>query len=66
VCVLILIILSSRYLRAAKAGDEIVIDANTLKLGKSLAFLSIEIKNKKDGKLVAVGSHTKFVGASSK
>jgi len=49
-------------MRAAKVGDEILIDARTEKLGKSLAFLSVSIKNKEDNKLLATGTHTKHMG----
>jgi len=56
--------MSISYLRPAKVGEEIIIDAKTVKLGKSLAFLSVEIRNKKDNKLIATGTHTKYVGSS--
>lgn len=52
-----------RFLRAAKVGEEILIDARTVKLGKTLAFLSVEIKNKTDNKMIATGNHTKFIGS---
>jgi len=52
-------------MRAAKVGDEILIDARTEKLGKSLAFLSVTIKNKDDNKVIATGTHTKHMGNSS-
>ncbi|XP_067012900.2 acyl-coenzyme A thioesterase 13 [Anabrus simplex] len=51
------------YLKSAKQGDEIVINANTLKTGKNLAFLEVEITNKATGNIIATGSHTKFVGS---
>ena len=59
------IVFYSRYLSAAKTGDDIVIDANTLKVGKSLAYLAVDITNKKTGKLVAVGKHTKHLGGGA-
>ena len=49
-------------MKGAKVGDEIVIDAVTLKRGKTLAFLTVDIRNKLDGSLLAQGKHTKFVG----
>jgi len=52
-----------RFMRAAKVGAEILIDAKTLKLGKSLAFLSVDIKNKDDHKLIATGTHTKHISS---
>ncbi|KRT81508.1 hypothetical protein AMK59_5515 [Oryctes borbonicus] len=49
------------YLSGAKEGDTVEIFANTLKVGKSLAFLQVELKNKATGVLLAKGSHTKFL-----
>lgn len=49
------------YLKSAKEGDEILIDAKTLKAGKTLAFLAVEIKNKASGDVLVRGSHTKFL-----
>ena len=51
-----------RYLRATQVGEEIIIDANTLRAGRTLAFLTVDLKKKSDGSLVAQGKHTKFVG----
>ncbi|PSN33877.1 Acyl-coenzyme A thioesterase 13 [Blattella germanica] len=51
------------YLSAARNGETVVIDCNTLKAGKTLAFLEVEIKSKTTGKLIAKGSHTKFIGS---
>lgn len=51
-----------RYLKSAAIGEDVVIEANTIKSGKTLAFLEVLIKKKSDGSLVAKGSHTKYVG----
>lgn len=48
-------------MRGAKVGDEIVIDANTQKVGKNLAFLEVSITNKHTGDLLVKGSHTKYL-----
>ncbi|KAL1455068.1 hypothetical protein WDU94_009188 [Cyamophila willieti] len=53
------------YIRAAKLGEEIVIESNTRKCGKSLAFLDVLIKNKETGALVATGVHTKYIAGFS-
>jgi acyl-coenzyme A thioesterase 13 len=50
-------------MKAATEGDTIVIDCSTLKAGRTLAFLSVEITKKQTGELVARGSHTKFIGS---
>lgn len=51
------------FLKGAKENDEIVIEANTIKCGKTLAFLECEIRNKKCNSILVKGSHTKFVGS---
>jgi acyl-CoA thioesterase FadM len=51
-----------RYMKAAAEGETVVINCSTLKTGKTLAFLSVEITKKETGELIAVGSHTKFIG----
>jgi len=51
------------YLKGAKEGEELEVFADTVKCGKTLAFLNCEIKNKKSGAIIARGSHTKFVGS---
>ncbi|KAG8235447.1 hypothetical protein J437_LFUL015795 [Ladona fulva] len=50
------------YLKPAFEGEEIVINANTLRAGKKLAYLSVDIKKKESGDLVATASHIKFMG----
>ena len=47
----------------ARLGDTILIEAECLKLGKTLAFATVDIRNKSDGgKIVAQGRHTKHIG----
>ena len=53
--------MSISYLRPAKVGEEILINAELVKMGRSLAFTSAELLHK-DGKLIAKGSHTKYIG----
>jgi acyl-coenzyme A thioesterase PaaI-like protein len=50
-------------MKAAAEGDTVVIDCNTLKAGKTLAFMTAEITKKGTGEVIAVGSHTKFMGS---
>lgn len=52
----------NRYIKAAKIGEDILISANTLKAGRTLAFLSVDITNKETGAMIAAGKHTKFIG----
>lgn len=51
-----------RYLKAAFECEEVIVEANTVKAGRTLAFLDVVLKNKKTGDIIAAGSHTKFVG----
>uniref|UniRef100_A0AC35GNN1 Thioesterase domain-containing protein n=1 Tax=Panagrolaimus sp. PS1159 TaxID=55785 RepID=A0AC35GNN1_9BILA len=50
--------MSFKYLNAAKLGDTIVIEANTLKRGKRLAFLEAKVFKKSDNKLLVIGTQT--------
>lgn len=57
--------ISVNYLKAAKEGDDVLIDANILRAGKKLAFLQCDLRHKTDNSLIATGSHTKFVDFKS-
>lgn len=50
------------FLKGARENDELLIEAKTIKCGRTLAFLECEIKNKKCNSILVRGSHTKFVG----
>ncbi|XP_046857000.1 acyl-coenzyme A thioesterase 13-like isoform X3 [Xenia sp. Carnegie-2017] len=52
--------LNVTYLGAAKTGDLVTITAEALKVGRTLAFTTAELKLS-DGKLVARGNHTKHL-----
>ncbi|KAJ0702826.1 putative acyl-CoA hydrolase [Helianthus annuus] len=54
------------YLDAAYVGDEIEIEANVLRVGKVVAVATVEFRNKKNGKTIAQGRHTKYLAVSSK
>lgn len=51
------------YMAPAKSGDLITITAECLKVGKTMAFTTAELRLN-DGKLVARGNHTKHLGNS--
>ncbi|KAL1501409.1 hypothetical protein ABEB36_006733 [Hypothenemus hampei] len=53
--------INTEYVKGAKINDEIEIEANTVKVGKSLAFLEVFIREKQSGALLVKGSHTKFL-----
>jgi len=46
-------------MRPAKKGDTLSIVAECLKVGKTMAFVSVDIVNKSEGnKMIAQGRHT--------
>ena len=49
-------------MKGTKRGQEIVIDANTLRVGRTMAFLTVDIRTKDGGQLLAQGRHTKNIG----
>ncbi|XP_028673402.1 acyl-coenzyme A thioesterase 13 [Erpetoichthys calabaricus] len=49
------------YMNAAKLGDDILITAQVLKQGKTLAYAVVDVTNKATGKPIAQGRHTKFL-----
>lgn len=51
------------YLKDAKEGDLIEVDARAVKTGKTLAYLECELRNKNTGQIIAKGSQTKFVAS---
>lgn len=50
------------YIKGAREGDVVVVEADTIRAGKNLAFLECSLKHKKDGSVIAKGEHTKYVG----
>jgi len=54
------------YLDAAYAGEEIEIEAMPLRIGKAIAVVSVELRRKTTGKIIARGRHTKYLAVSSK
>lgn len=53
------------YLSEAPANEEIEIEAKALRVGKNIAVVSVDIRRKATGQLVAQGRHTKYLGTSS-
>uniref|UniRef100_UPI00358F2471 acyl-coenzyme A thioesterase 13 n=1 Tax=Myxine glutinosa TaxID=7769 RepID=UPI00358F2471 len=51
------------YMNAAREGETVVITAQVLKQGRTLAFASVDIMNKDTGRLIAQGRHTKHLGS---
>ncbi|XP_012055529.1 PREDICTED: acyl-coenzyme A thioesterase 13-like [Atta cephalotes] len=52
------------FLKAAFPSETVTVDAKTIRTGKNLVFLAVEL-TKNDGKdIVARGQHTKYLGLS--
>ncbi|XP_068189288.1 acyl-coenzyme A thioesterase 13 [Antennarius striatus] len=51
------------YMTAGKMGKDILITAEVLKGGRTLAFATVDITDKATGKLIAQGRHTKHLGS---
>ncbi|XP_077248779.1 thioesterase superfamily protein [Tasmannia lanceolata] len=58
--------ISVSYLDAAFLDEEIEIEAKVLRVGKAVGVVSVELRKKKTGKIIAQGRHTKFLAVSSK
>lgn len=50
-----------RYLAAAKTGDVVTITAEALKVGRTMAFTTAELRLE-NGTVIARGNHTKHLG----
>ncbi|GAU36743.1 hypothetical protein TSUD_318420 [Trifolium subterraneum] len=48
------------------SGEEIEIDAKVLRVGKTIAAVSVEFRKKKTGQIFAQGRHTKYLPRTSK
>uniref|UniRef100_A0A1I8IGS7 Acyl-coenzyme A thioesterase 13 n=1 Tax=Macrostomum lignano TaxID=282301 RepID=A0A1I8IGS7_9PLAT len=53
--------LSVSYMRPAAVGSTLLIHSEIVKLGKSMAFLTSEFRDKESGKLIATGKHIKHL-----
>jgi acyl-coenzyme A thioesterase 13 len=54
--------LNVTYLAPGPAGATVVAEARVLKAGKTLAFVTVDVRRKDDGILIAQGRMTKFQG----
>ncbi|KAF5751759.1 acyl-coenzyme A thioesterase 13-like [Tripterygium wilfordii] len=54
------------YLDAAYADDELEIEAKALRIGKAIAVVSVEFRNKTTKKIIAQGRHTKYLQVASR
>jgi acyl-coenzyme A thioesterase 13 len=54
--------LNVTYLSPGPGGDVVIAEAQVLKIGKTMAFVTVDVRRKSDGALVAQGRMTKFQG----
>lgn len=52
------------YLDAGLPNEEIEIEAKNLRVGRSIAVVSVDLRKKATGKLIAQGRHTKYLAVS--
>ncbi|MEW5301042.1 MAG: hypothetical protein WDW36_003925 [Sanguina aurantia] len=57
--------LAVTYLSPMPGGQEVIVDAQVVKIGKSLATINVTFSRKSDGAAVAVATHTKFIQAAT-
>lgn len=53
--------LSLSFLAAAGIGDTVIVEAETIRVGRKIAFLKANISNKANNKILVIGKHTKFL-----
>jgi acyl-coenzyme A thioesterase 13 len=53
--------LNVSYFSAGRAGETIFADAEVLKTGRTLAYVSVDLRRERDGALIAQGRMTKFL-----
>ncbi|KAF0920689.1 hypothetical protein E2562_036192 [Oryza meyeriana var. granulata] len=54
------------YLDAARANEEIEIEATVLGIGETTGCVTVEVRRKGTGEVLAHGRHTKYLAVSSK
>jgi acyl-coenzyme A thioesterase 13 len=54
--------LNVTYLAPGPGGSTVVADATVLKIGKTMAFVTVDVRRATDGALIAQGRMTKFQG----
>ncbi|CAK9829053.1 Acyl-coenzyme A thioesterase 13 [Anthophora retusa] len=50
------------FMKPALPGEVVTIDAKTVRAGKTLAFLAVDITKNEGKDIIAHGRHTKFIG----
>ncbi|KAK2587735.1 hypothetical protein KPH14_003844 [Odynerus spinipes] len=50
------------YMKPAFPGEVVTVDAKTIRVGRSMAFLTVELTKNNGKDVIAFGQHTKFIG----
>ncbi|BGP26429.1 paaI_thioesterase family protein [Rhodotorula toruloides] len=58
--------MSQTFVRGAKLGETVRIQSELVNMGKTLAFTRTELYSAESGKLLAFGSHTKYIADALK
>ncbi|GAA6000665.1 PaaI family thioesterase [Rhodotorula paludigena] len=58
--------MSQTFVRGAKLGETVRLQSEVINLGKTLAFTRVELHSAATGKLLAYGSHTKYIADARK
>ena len=53
--------LNVTYFSAGRSGEAILVDAEVLKTGRTMAYVSVDLRREKDGARIAQGRMTKFL-----
>ncbi|XP_017885205.1 acyl-coenzyme A thioesterase 13-like [Ceratina calcarata] len=54
--------LNVTFMKPGLPGDLVTVDARTIRTGKTLAFLAVDVTKNNGEDIIAHGRHTKFVG----
>ncbi|XP_021819641.1 acyl-coenzyme A thioesterase 13-like [Prunus avium] len=54
------------YLDSAYPGEEVEVEAKALRVGKAVGVVSVELRKKKTGKIIAQGRHTEYLALAGK
>ena len=54
--------LNVTYLAAGRAGETVLIEAEVLKTGRTMSYVSVDLRREADGVRIAQGRMTKFLG----
>ncbi|PQQ00320.1 hypothetical protein Pyn_14582 [Prunus yedoensis var. nudiflora] len=54
------------YLDSAYPGEEVEVEAKSLRVGKAVGVVSVDLRKKKTGKIIVQGHHTDYLALAGK